>query len=154
MPITIKTFCYKGIEMWPSTCTCTSSCLWCYVIKIHCNTIQLSKMSNEKSKTLIKFTFKKNTGKDFALFCNKSNYPFPTEWTLDQTPWTWKFFGASCLIYLLFFMVVICFQKTKLHIHSAISDISQSKMVSGWAVQRHAMTVFLAADFTKGISVI
>lgn len=23
MPITIKTFCYKGIEMGPSICTCT-----------------------------------------------------------------------------------------------------------------------------------
>lgn len=51
-------------------------------------------------------------------------------------------------------MVVIRFQKTKLHIHSAISHISQTKTVSGWAVQRHAMTMFLAADFTKGISVI
>lgn len=38
--------------------------------------------------------------------------------------------------------------------NSAISDISQSKIVYGWAVQRYAMTMFLAAGFTKGISVI
>lgn len=100
-------------------------------------------------KLLLICMYKKNTGKDFALFCNKYYFPFPTERTLDQTPWTRKL----RLIYY-FFMAETCFQNTKLHMNSAISDISQSKIVYGWAVQRHAMTMFLAAGFTKGISVI
>lgn len=46
--------------------------------------------------------YKKNTGKDFALFCNKSYFPFPTERTLDQTPWTRKLLGASSDILLFY----------------------------------------------------
>lgn len=72
-------------------------------LKMHCNvfkciaTLYNSQKCRMRSWKLLFNLYgkKKTTGKDFALFCNKSYFPFPTEWTLDQTPWTRKLLGAS-----------------------------------------------------------